>query len=254
METNLREHKYCFYVESLADIQKNYPLKEQEYLVPSLITKGLNIFAGPAKSGKSWLMLQLADSVGGDIHFGSRPSFLDMAINTPSYDTSKVLYFSLTVNQGQMAYRIKKQLITQPALSNVLLSYSTSTSYLAFMRDLDLFLQRNNDIQLVIIDSFPIMLSKYERNSEEHYIKYLGDLKVIAEKYDISIVCVVDTHKIIPKTNTILDIVYGEQIAKVANNILLLNRNEELYVIRNSTQYKHSLTFNNSNCRWYCRR
>lgn len=251
MENILNEHKYCFYTEKLADIQKIYPVKEKEYLVFDLITKGLNVFAGPAKSGKSWLMLQLADSVGGGIHYGYRPSFLEKVVNTPSYDTNKVLYFSLTVNQGQMAYRIKKQFITEPALSNILVSYSTGTSIMGFFRDLDVFLQRNNDIQLVVIDTFPAIFSKFEQGDEQKYIQYLGNLKVIAEKYDISIVCIVDTHKMIPKTNTVLDIVYGEQIAKVADNILLLNRNEELYVIRNAVQYKYALAFNNSDCRWH---
>lgn len=74
------------------------------YVVHGYIAEGLTVLAGPPKSRKSWLMLDVALAVSGDGH----------AMGSAACEHGEVLYLALEDNERRLQSRMRKMGVTKP--------------------------------------------------------------------------------------------------------------------------------------------
>ena len=152
------------------------------FVVKDLLPQGLNILAGQAKLGKSWLLLDLCLKVAKGDFFWSQET-----------EKGTVLYLSLEDRLNRIKDRICK--ITDSVPPNIYLTVMAKSIRNGLERQIEMFIQDHPDTNLVVIDT----LQKVRRRNGENF--YAGDykdisrLKYIADKHNISIVCVHHTNK-----------------------------------------------------------
>ena len=130
------------------------------FVVKDFLSQGLNILAGQAKVGKSWMMLDLCIKVAkGEKFFG--------------FDTEKstVLYLCLEDSPNRIRDRMVK--LTDAAPAN--LHFAVMADNLAgdLTKQIESFIDKHSDTSLVVIDT----LQKIRKAKGD---MYAGDYKVIS--------------------------------------------------------------------------
>ena len=142
------------------------------FVVKDFLSQGLNILAGQAKVGKSWMMLDLCIKVAkGEKFFG--------------FDTEKstVLYLCLEDSPNRIRDRMVKLTDTAPAN----LHFAVMADNLAgdLTKQIESFIDKHPDTSLVVIDT----LQKIRKAKGDMYAgdyKVISILKRLAERRGIS--------------------------------------------------------------------
>lgn len=239
--------KLCFSVETAKDIQQSEG-DQREFLVDGIITPGLNLLAAPRKKGKSWFALDLALCIAADKDFLGRKT-----------EHGKVLYFALEDNRGRLKRRINEQLDYEDAPENLLVSYSTGYVGDGFYKDLDDFLNENQDIMIVIVDVMQKVRSDKKTYQTEyaHDYKDVGKLKNIADNHGISMLVITHTKKTKDSNDRLNEISGGVGVTGVADTILMIVSNDTkskdstLYITgRDVPEEEMVIHFDNETCKW----
>lgn len=153
-------------------------LPPTRFVVDGLLPRGLHIFAGPPKVGKSWLLLQLALAVASGKPFWGQET-----------EQGTVLSLCLEDNHVRLQQRISELTDDPPdTLHLAVLSKSLADG---LCDQLTAFLEEHRDTNLIVIDT----LQKVRGNAGDSNLyasdyQDIGMLKRIADKYQIAIVLV----------------------------------------------------------------
>ena len=112
-------------------------------VVADMIVPGLNVFAGPYKLGKSWLVLQMAHSVATNTRFFNR-----------DVHPGRAIVFSLEDGERRLKGRLERQGIDARHLD--LLMFSTELPKLdkGGLAELEHVLDRYSDTRMIVIDTW----------------------------------------------------------------------------------------------------
>ena len=159
-------------------------LKPREYLVEGLLPRqGVTLLAAPAKTGKSWMVLQLAGALVKGEPFLDRPT-----------RQCGVLYLSLE----DYPQRLQERCRTLNCLGSPDLHFCTRAELLGkgFEEGIDDFLQRQKGMGLLIVDTLQ-KIREVGREAPSYGMEYrtMDRLKEIAERYRMSVLLVHHTNK-----------------------------------------------------------
>lgn len=159
------------------------PLPKSQFIVDGLVTSGVNIIAADEKTGKSWMMLDLALAVAKGKDFLGHPT-----------RQGNVFYFSLEDSMSRLQDRLFV-LTDEISPGNVYLANKSdliSDGLIDQMRDIVL---KFKDIKLIIIDTLQLVRGD---ECELSYAKDYADVTAIKEfamEYDVSVFLVHHTRK-----------------------------------------------------------
>lgn len=153
-------------------------------LIDNFLYSGVYILAGPPKTGKSFLMAQLA------YHVAAGLQFFDHKVTPAS-----VLYLSLEDDLARLQKRFSRMFGVE-GNANLYLATQADSLNKGLQEQLTEFLQNNPAAKLVIIDTLQkireFTSSSYSYASDYHIINIL---KEIAARYNICIIVVHHTRK-----------------------------------------------------------
>ena len=156
-------------------------VKPARFVVNGLLPRGLNIVAGKRKEGKSWLMLDLCFSVAEGEKFLDHPT-----------EQGTVLYLDLEDPESRLIQRAR-------GIRDVIPSRfyeATKAGRLGggLTEQIEDFVKEHPDTNLVVIDT----LQKIRKPKGDTYAgdyAVISALKSLADRLDISIVCIHHTRK-----------------------------------------------------------
>ncbi len=152
-------------------------LPPTRYVVDGLLPRGLHVFAGPPKVGKSWLLLQLSLAVASGTRFWG----LDTEQGT-------VLSLCLEDNHARLQKRISELTDDPPdALHLAVLSNSLADG---LCDQLEAFLREHEDTNLIVIDTLQKIRGDNDGNLYASDYQDIGMLKRLADEYGIAVVLV----------------------------------------------------------------
>lgn len=139
--------------------------KEPEFIVPGIIPEGLTMLVGPAKTGKSWLCLDLALSLA-----SGREVFGGIKL-----DPASVLYLPFEDSLSRLKHRIQLLEYKGGNKEQLLIPETWSRANDGGLDDLVSFVGDNPEVKLIIIDT----LARFRDNSSSrtgHYQKDYDDM------------------------------------------------------------------------------
>lgn len=218
-------------------------VKPVRFVVRGLLPRGLNIVAGKRKEGKSWLMLDLCFSV------AAGEKFLD-------FDTEQgtVLYLDLEDPETRLLQRAREIRDVIPSKFHEATKAGKLGGGLA--EQIEDFVKDHPDTNLVVIDT----LQKIRKPKGDTYAgdyQVISSLKNLADRLNISIVCIHHTRKL--KAKDTFDSVLGSTgLTAAADGIYVLERKADSkpfgrlsYISRDIPDGEISVRFDNDTCRWY---
>lgn len=188
-----------------------------EYVVNTIIAKGLVVLSAKSKIGKSWFALQLAVAVASGRKF--------LGFNTKQGD---VLYIDLE-NAPQVA---RSRLITvldgaEPPDGLVLINdYSTMND--TFIEDLSEYLEEHKNTSLVIVDVFQRIKKQKKANQSDYEDIYQSftPLKELASKYGIALVLIMHDRKMNDPTDPFNNVLGSTAIMGASDQMLVIQKKE----------------------------
>jgi len=159
-----------------------------KFVVDGILPEGLCLIAGRPKIGKSWLMMGLAVAI------SSGGCFLGSIKTKPA----RVLYLALEDNTRRLASRLKLVLRDKEAPDKLHLYTRWPRIDQNGAGLLDKFVEKYPDTKLIIVDTLAKIKARAVNKNKTLYAEdyeSLEPLKVIADKYGISVVIVHHTRK-----------------------------------------------------------
>jgi DNA-binding transcriptional ArsR family regulator len=187
------------------------------FIISKILPVGLTMFAGKPKIGKSFLMFNLAISAAS----GGK------ALGSIQVDKIKVTYLALEDGNRRLKDRLEKIINGDNVPKN--LEFFTKWQKLneGGLIDLDNYLKYSPDTKLIIIDTLAKVRSQSKSKNPNVYYEdsdVIGELKKIADKYEVAIVIVHHTRKAIAED--IFDTVSGSTgLTGAADTSLILHKN-----------------------------
>ena len=233
------------------DVFSAAELAEQEFpprrfLVEGLLPReGLTLLAAPAKTGKSWLVLQLASALVREQPFLGRATH-----------KTRVLYLSLEDNP----IRLRERSRVMDCLGSPDLFFCTRSELLGrgFEEGVDSFLRRQQGIGLVIVDTLQ-KIREVGRESPSYGADYrtMDLLKELSERYKLAVLLVHHTNKKEEAADS-MNMVSGTMgIIGGVDGIWLLRRPSRLegagmlqVTGRDTDDMLLRLNFDKESCRW----
>jgi len=216
------------------------------FAVDKILPHGLFILAGSPKVGKSWLSLDLCQTV------ATGSQLWDYQANK-----GEVLYFALEDNYSRLKTRL--QLIEAESQDIAALHLATASFGLSdgLLEQIHGFLDEHSDTRLIIIDTLEhIRNGEFDKNMYACDYRDMNKLREITSKYKLSLVLVHHTRKMYDPDplNTIsgstglvgaVDGVFVLEKSKRTSNdgkLTIANRDTENFCF--------TLSFNSDTCRW----
>ena len=164
----------------------NKDLPEPIWMVPGVLPTGITLLAGRPKIGKSWLTLAIALGV------ANGTTVLGTTVQQQG-----VLYLALEDPESRLKKRLLALLDEDEPPKNLHFVTGWKRLHQGGLDDLDARLRADPTIRFVVIDT----LAKVRRSSKPGGNAYLedyeaiGELKAIADKHKVAIVCVLHLRK-----------------------------------------------------------
>lgn len=193
------------------------------HVVENLLPVGVCLFGAPQKSGKTFFALQLALSV------SNGNDFFDRKVNQ-----GHVLYIAL--EDAQSAFQKRIQRFKTPITDNLDFLFERAYSQTFELGNtIKEYKIKNNDLRLVIIDTFAKIRNKPKAEYDVEYEEVTA-IHELALKYNICILLVTHVKKKIDFNNP-FDSIYGSRgVTAAADSILVMfkrdvvNKIKELHV------------------------
>jgi replicative DNA helicase len=144
-----------------------------DWFVGDLITKGLTVFTGDPKIGKSWAALQLAAAIDQGGYFMGRLKA----------KKTGVLYYALEDTPARLQCRSRKQ--GTDSYNTAVFATVPDTA-----ADMQAYLKANPHIQVVIIDTMQKMLGIEDLNDYSDTCRAMASLKAVADELGIAVVVI----------------------------------------------------------------
>ena len=165
-------------------------------VIEGLLCRGMYLFVGAPKVGKSFLVTQIA------YHVSKGIPLWDLPVHKGT-----VLYLALEDNLGRLQERLYRMFGTAED-ENLFLSISARQSGNGLEEQLTQFLQEHPDTSLIIIDTLQMIRSDSGDNySYARDYQNIADLKSFADKHGICLIVVHHTRK--QKADDAFDMISG---------------------------------------------
>ena len=222
------------------------PQKETEMIIEDMIPQGLTILAGPPKSCKSWLVLNMGISVAtGTPLLGKEPL------------QSGVLYFALEDRPVRLQSRVHQLGVDEPP-PGMYVATSCPPLGKELLEELNRYLKQHPDIRLIIIDTLQ-MIRKNDGGTSgtNQYGKDTDDLSMLkkyADDRNLAIVIVHHVTKKIDPHDPVNDVRGSSGMSATPDCILILRKErlqktgELMCISRDLPQWKMKMLF--ENFRW----
>jgi RecA-family ATPase len=153
------------------------PLKPVEFVVSSLLPKGLHILAGTPKIGKSWLVLWLCLQIA-------------KGEKVWNFETSQgtTIYLCLEDSKSRIQGRLFD--ITDDAPSNIYFATFAEDIGNGIEEQIENFVSEHSDTKLIVIDTLQKIRSAISDNAYANDYKEIGVLKSIADRLNIAILLI----------------------------------------------------------------
>ncbi|GHU43845.1 hypothetical protein FACS1894190_14720 [Spirochaetia bacterium] len=182
------------------------PYENTEFIVDKLLPVGLTVLSGAPKSGKSWLLLLLADIITGKL-----PMFLGFAVQKVP-----CLYYTLEDSANRCKYRLKK---IGSYWSDKMYFLEKSRGAYQLLHDI-----KTTQARLVIIDTLVAYATIKDSNSYTETTARIRELKEIADSMKVAIVAVHHSRKNTGDGDWTNDIIGSQGIVGAADCIISLQR------------------------------
>jgi hypothetical protein len=226
-------------------------LPEPKWVVPGLLSEGLNLLAGPPKAGKSWLALNLAITVAAG----------GMVLGEHQATAGNVLYISLEDRTRRVQGRARKILAGKDHATRGRLMIFTEfpRQDAGGLEAIQQWVEESHNPSLVIIDVW----QRYKpnksrgRNSNAYEQDYadLGQLKGMLDAKNVSCLCLHHLNKSNPED--VVEKLSGSMgIGGCADGIMVLTRQRsetegELFLTgRDIEEKKFAMKFDSESCTW----
>lgn len=227
----------------------NTTLAPLHWCVDDLFVQGATVLASPPKFGKSWLMLDLCNSV------ANGKDFLGFKTHQ-----SRTLYLALEDSPNRLKGRIAKIIKNSGEPSaNFDIATKSGTLSNGLINMLEDYVAEKPDTKLIVIDTLQ-KVRAMSRNNDKYASDYdeLGALKAFADKYAICLVLVHHLKK--GKENDPFDKISGTNaIMGASDTSIVLTKEDRLcdtctmhITGRDVKSEKLILEFDKSKCVWIC--
>jgi len=229
-----------------------------EWLVEDLLPKGLTVFGGKSKTGKSYLiltmMLKLAQN---------KWMFTDTSGSGYKGQYGNILYLSLEDTKERMKKRIES-IEKNPSMGHLKnrldIRLDWPKLHTSGLQKLEEWIKSKPKPKLIVIDTMARVWNKSSKTGggglyAEEYSIY-APLADLAHKYSISIVCITHTTKG-KQSDPFDEILGGSGTQGPADNLMLLRRTDDdrrqLSIRGKDTDELHLLfSVSNDGSGWYC--
>lgn len=155
---------------------------EPNWIIQDFIPSGLHILAGKPKVGKSWFIMNLLTCISTSGKF----------LNKYVCNTKRGLYLALEDTGNRIQARLKKLNVNATNLSNISITFNFPNIKQGGLELLDKIISEQK-YDIVVIDTLqcfrgPEILKNKNAYIEDYYI--LGEIKKLADKYNIAIIVV----------------------------------------------------------------
>lgn len=226
-------------------------LPEPKWVVPGLLSEGLNLLAGPPKAGKSWLALNLAMTVAAG----------GMVLGQSEANAGNVLYLSLEDRTRRVQGRARKILAGK--------DHGTKGRLMIFtefprqdnggLEAIQQWVEESHNPSLVIVDVWqrfkPTRSKGRNNNAYEQDYADLGQLKSVLDQKNVSCLCLHHLNKSTPED--VVERLSGSMgIGGCSDGIMVLTRQRsetegELFMTgRDIEEKKIALKFDPDTCTW----
>ena len=219
------------------------PMPKSQFLVEGLISSGLSIIAADEKSGKSWMMLDLALSIAKGQDFLGHP-----------VRQGDVFYFSLEDSFSRLQDRLFR-LTDEISPGRVYLATKSDPISDGLIEQMTIIIRKKPDIKLIIIDTLQLVRSNDGEFSYANDYADVAKIKEFAMDNDLSIFLVHHTRKQGDARNVFNKFNGTKGITGAADTMFLLDKENNysdkatLYVKGRDLQYTE-LTIRFKDCRW----
>lgn len=225
-------------------------IPEPKWVVPGLLSEGLNLLAGPPKAGKSWLALNLAVTVAAG----------GMVLGQHQAVAGNVLYISLEDRLRRVQYRAKKILGGKDhgTKGRLMLFTEFPRADCGGLDTINRWIDESLNPSLVIIDvwqRFKPQRKARANNAYEQDYADLGQVKAVLDARGVSCLCLHHLNKSTPED--VVERLSGSMgMGGCADGILVLTRQRsetegELFMTgRDSEEKKFAVQFNADTCTW----
>ena len=222
-------------------------LPEPKFIVPNLVTEGINLLAGKPKIGKSWMAL----------HIGKAVAAGGLALGTIEVEPGRVLYLALEDNERRLQARLKTVLQGAEVPDGLDLSTQWERVDQGGLDRLRVWLDGHDDAKLVVIDT----LAKVRPNRDSRKQLYDTDyesvegLAAIANEFSVGVMLIHHLRK--GASDDPLDEVSGSTgLTGAVDTILVLKRERSradavLFVTgRDVNESENALEFDDETAAW----
>jgi hypothetical protein len=238
-ETNIGLIKGAKYI-----METTYP--EMSFVIENLVpAKGLILFAGSPKIGKSWFVLQLMLSICyQETHFIGHRILTDC----------NCLYLSLEDSEQRIQSRIKKQGFN-PDNNKLMFAFKWRSNEQG-VSDLNKFLIENTDVKLVCIDTKGKFSEGREDESFQSDYTWMSDLKQVADELQIAIILITHLRKKRPDDDPYEAISGSAANMAAADTTIMLkrarNQNKGILSLtsRDFPETEEDIYFDPTTCTW----
>jgi len=234
----------------------NADLGKLQFAVPGLFPHGVNLLAGPPKTGKSLLSLNMALSIArGEDAFGQ------IAV-----EQGNVLYMALEDGARRMTDRLEKMGVSQP-LDSLEFTFDwrkfgegdEKSASEGLLRDVLASRQRTGkDYRLIVVDTFAKLREKANANANAYYDDYdaMQDFRDVAYSLDAALMVIHHTNKLGAGEDPYMRVSGSTGITANVDTVAVLERQRientaELHVSgRDIEGHKLGMIFNPKDLSW----
>lgn len=211
----VKERKNLVYKTAKELLESDLP--PVEFVVDSILAKGLVVVSAKSKYGKSWLMLQLAIAVASGKKF--------LGFNTKK---GNVLYIDLENSESVSRERLTIALEGEDPPEDLILINDYSTMNDTFIEDLSEYLEEHKNTSLVIIDVFQRIKKQKRANQSDYEDIYQSftPLKELTSKYNISLVLIMHDRKMNDPTDPFNNVLGSTAIMGASDQMIVLQKKE----------------------------
>jgi RecA-family ATPase len=160
-----------------ADELRNASYENTEFIIDKMLPVGMTLLIGAPKTGKSWLLLLLADAI----------TIMFPVFGHKIYDRFSVLYYTLEDSVRRCKYRLNK---IGSAWSSQLYFSETAKGTIGLVNDIKALGAR-----VVIIDTFGAFATVRDGNDYYETTRVIREVKEIADALKVAIILVHHTRK-----------------------------------------------------------
>lgn len=215
---------------TMKDLKKK-KFKTNDVLISNILTRGINLFSGKRKIGKTFLLIQIAHALSNSEDF----------LKEKTVKSNVVLYYSLETSEKEFQKRL---LNLKENSKNLFLNFNSSLSIFDLSLDIEQIKKNYAKKNIIIIIDPLVKLNfgrKYNMNDYQDVYDIIASLMRIRDTYNVTFILVMHNKK--NREDDKIDNILGSTgIVGAVENILVLEKkpNKNEYELIVESRYMES--------------